>query len=188
MRKSYKSEERQQQILNYIKEYLLEKGYPPAIREICTAVGLKSSSTVHLYLDQLEQNSLIKRNPTKPRAIDILEEKPWEALVEVPLLKNVITNKSLLAKQNIKNVYSLSQSLLKTTAKTFMVKVTDDSLKRAGIFNGDLVIAKEQAAANDGEIVVELVNHNKIAVNKFNSENKASTNVIGKVIGVYRQI
>lgn len=188
MRKSYKAEERQQQILNYIKEYFLEKGYPPAIREICAAVGLKSSSTVHLYLDQLEQKGLIKRNPTKPRAIDILEEKPWETLVEVPLLENVITGKSIWAKQNVKNVYSLSQSLLKTKAETFMVKMTNDSLKMAGIFIGDLIIANKQTAANDGEIVVELVNHKKIAVRRFYSEDKMSADIIGKVIGIYRQI
>lgn len=204
MRKSRSALERQQQIFDYIKDFLFSKGYPPSIREICIAVGLKSSSTVHLYLSQLEKRGLIKRDPTKPRAIDILEQKPWERTVSVPLVGSVAAGKPIWAEENIQDVYSFPQGLLGTQDNTFMLKVQGDSMINVGILDGDFVIVKQQDVADNGQIVVALVNGDSATVKriyrekdciKLKPENdnmepfyEKDVRVLGLVIGVYRQM
>lgn len=204
MRKTQTSSERQKEIFQYIKAFLLEKGYPPSVREIGKAVGLKSSSTVHGYLSRLEENGLIKRDPTKPRAIDILDEKPWGKNVAVPLVGTVTAGTPILAEQNVQEVFSFPQSLIGSADKTFMLKVSGESMIQAGIFDGDYVMVKQQDTARDGEIIVALVDkegatvkriyHEKDCI-RLQPENDAmkpfyekNVNILGKVIGVYRQM
>ena len=204
MRKTQTSSERQKEIFQYIKAFLLEKGYPPSVREIGKAVGLKSSSTVHGYLSRLEENGLIKRDPTKPRAIDILEEKPWEKNIAVPLVGTVTAGMPIFAEQNVQEVFSFPQSLIGSADKTFMLKVSGESMIQAGIFDGDYVMVKQQDTALDGEIIVALVDkegatvkriyHEKDCI-RLQPENDAmkplyekNVNILGKVIGVYRQM
>lgn len=204
MRKTQTSSERQKEIFQYIKAFLLEKGYPPSVREIGKAVGLKSSSTVHGYLSRLEENGLIKRDPTKPRAIDILEEKPWEKNIAVPLVGTVTAGMPIFAEQNVQEVFSFPQSLIGSADKTFMLKVSGESMIQAGIFDGDYVMVKQQDTALDGEIIVALVDkegatvkriyHEKDCI-RLQPENDAmkplyekNVNILGKVIGIYRQM
>jgi SOS regulatory protein LexA len=204
MRKRQGPNERQKSILKFIKEFLMEKGYPPSVREIGTAVGLKSSSTVHGYLAKLEEYGLIKRDPTKPRAIDILEEKPWEKTISIPLVGQVTAGTPILAEENIQDVFSFPQNLLGTQDKTFMLKVQGESMIKAGIFDGDYIMVREQSTANDGDIIVALIDQETATVKRFFREKdcirlqpendtmqpfyETNVNVLGKVIGIYRQM
>ena len=204
MRKTQTSSERQKEIFQYIKSFLLEKGYPPSVREIGKAVGLKSSSTVHGYLSRVEENGMIKRDPTKPRAIDILDEKPWGKNVAVPLVGTVTAGMPIFAEDNVQDVYSFPQNLLGTSDKTFMLKVSGESMINAGIYDGDFVMVRQQDSANDGDIVVALVDKEGATVKRIYREKdcfrlqpendtmkpfyEKDVNVLGKVIGVYRQM
>lgn len=204
MRKSQGPNDRQKNILKFIKAFLMDKGYPPSVREIGQAVGLKSSSTVHGYLAKLEEYGFIKRDPTKPRAIDILEEKPWERTVPVPLVGAVTAGMPILAEENIQDVFSFPQGLLGTQDKTFMLRVQGESMINAGIFNDDYILVREQDTANDGDIVVALIDQENATVKRFFREKNCirlqpendtmqpfyETNVavLGKVIGIYRQM
>ena len=197
------ADERMDQIFKYIKEFLIAKGYPPSVREIGKAVGLKSSSTVHGYLNQLEEAGLIHRDPTKPRAIDLLEDKPWERTVNVPLIGTVTAGTPILAQENIE-VFAFPQSLLGTTSETFMLKVDGDSMIKAGIFDGDYIMVRQQNTANNSDIVVALVNGETATVKRFFKEKnqirlqpendsmepfyEKDVTILGKVIGVYRQM
>ena len=204
MRKSQGPNDRQKNILKFIKAFLMDKGYPPSVREIGQAVGLKSSSTVHGYLAKLEEYGFIKRDPTKPRAIDILEEKPWERTVPVPLVGAVTAGMPILAEENIQDVFSFPQGLLGTQDKTFMLRVQGESMINAGIFNDDYILVREQDTANDGDIVVALIDQENATVKRFFREKnrirlqpendtmepfyEKNVAVLGKVIGVYRQM
>lgn len=137
MRKTRKSSDRQKEIFQFIKAFLLEKGYPPSVREIGEAVGLKSSSTVHGYLSRLEANGMIKRDPTKPRAIDILDERPWRQNVPVPMLMGIHKGAALFSERNIRDVYSFPQDMLGTHKKTYLLHMPDDGLQEAGIAEGE---------------------------------------------------
>ena len=204
MKRNQHTSERQQEIFRYIKKFLLEKGYPPSVREIGTAVGLKSSSTVHGYLSKLENNGLIKRDPSKPRAIDILDEKPWEKNTPVPLIGTVTAGVPILAEENIEEIFSFPQGLIGTQDKTFMLRVHGNSMINAGIYHGDFIMVKQQESAEDGDIVVALVNGETSTVKRFfreedcirlQPENDAMSPfyeedvaILGKVIGIYRQL
>ncbi len=198
------SDERQKEIFAYIKEFLMEKGYPPSVREIGKAVGLKSSSTVHGYLNRLEEAGLIKRDPTKPRAIDILDEKPWDRTVPVPLVGSVTAGVPILAEENIEEVYTFPMGLLGTEDKTFMLKVQGESMINAGIYDGDFIMVRQQDTAMDNDIVVALVNEESATVKRFFKEKdcirlqpendtmdpfyEKNVSILGKVIGIYRQM
>lgn len=204
MRKSQVPNERQKSILKFLKDFLMEKGYPPSVREIGKAVGLKSSSTVHGYLAKLEEHGYIKRDPTKPRAIDLLEEKPWERTVPVPLVGNVTAGMPILAEENIQDIFAFPQGLLGTQDKTFMLRVQGESMINAGIFDGDYILVREQATALDGDIVVALIDHESATVKRFFKEPtrirlqpendtmqpfyETAVTILGKVIGIYRQM
>ena len=204
MRRNRGSEERQKNIFDFIKEFLMEKGYPPSVREIGKAVGLKSSSTVHGYLARLEEAGLIKRDPTKPRAIDILDEKPWDKTVKIPLVGAVTAGVPILAEENIEDVFSFPQALIGTRDDAFMLRVQGESMINAGIFDGDYILVRQQDTANDNDIVVALVNDNTATVKRFFREKdcirlqpendtmepfyEKNVAVLGKVIGVYRQM
>ncbi|WP_415941793.1 transcriptional repressor LexA [Mitsuokella multacida] len=157
MRKTRKSSDRQKEIFQFIKAFLLEKGYPPSVREIGEAVGLKSSSTVHGYLSRLsrlEANGMIKRDPTKPRAIDILDERPWRQNVPVPMLMGIHKGAALFSERNIRDVYSFPQDMLGTHKKTYLLHMPDDGLQEAGIAEGDVLFITPQEFANDFDLVV----------------------------------
>ena len=154
MRKTRKSSDRQKEIFQFIKAFLLEKGYPPSVREIGEAVGLKSSSTVHGYLSRLEANGMIKRDPTKPRAIDILDERPWRQNVPVPMLMGIHKGAALFSERNIRDVYSFPQDMLGTHKKTYLLHMPDDGLQEAGIAEGDILFITPQEFANDFDLVV----------------------------------
>lgn len=145
----------------------MEKGYPPSVREIGKAVGLKSSSTVHGYLAKLEEAGFIKRDPTKPRAIDILEEKPcgirpyrfhWLALLP-PVFR--------FWQRKISGCFSFPQGLLGTSETSFMLRVQGESMINAGIYDGDYILVRQQSTARDNDIIVALVNEDTATVKRF---------------------
>lgn len=196
---------RQKQILSYIKETLRAKGYPPSVREIGEAVGLSSSSTVHSHLAKLEELGYVRRDPTKPRAIDVLDETPWrqKAMTPVPLVGRVTAGQPILAVENIEETYPLPTELVGNDS-VFMLAVQGDSMINAGILDGDYVLVRDQDTARNGEIVVALVDGEEATVKRFFKEkdhirlqpendylepiNSRNVAILGKVIGVFRRI
>ena len=150
---------KQREILEYIKQEILNKGYPPAVREICKAVHLKSTSSVHSHLETLEKNGYIRRDPTKPRAIEIIDDNfnlTRREVVNVPIIGQVAAGQPLLAVENIENYFPIPTEFM-PNAETFMLKVKGDSMINAGIFNGDKILVQKQSDAQNGDIVVALV-------------------------------
>lgn len=194
---------KQQEILEYIKETILNKGYPPAVREICEAVHLKSTSSVHSHLETLEEKGYIRKNPAKPRTIEIIDDcfnLTRREVVNVPLIGTVAAGVPLLAEENIENYYPIPVELL-PNAETFMLNVKGNSMINAGIFDGDQLIVERCSTAYDGEIVVALVD-DSATVKRFYKENGYyrlqpendemdpiivdHIKIIGKVIGLFR--
>ena len=162
---------KQQEILEYIKETILKKGYPPAVREICEAVHLKSTSSVHSHLETLEEKGYIRRDPTKPRTIEIIDDcfnLTRREVVNVPLVGTVAAGVPLLAEENIENYYPIPVELL-PNAETFMLNVKGNSMINAGIYDGDQLIVERCSTAYDGEIVVALVD-DSATVKRFYKE------------------
>lgn len=196
---------RQRQILAYIKDTLRAKGYPPSVREIGEAVGLSSSSTVHTHLEKLEEMGLIRRDPTKPRAIEVLDEAPWrqKSLTPVPLVGRVTAGQPILAVENIEETYPLPTELV-GDENVFMLTVQGESMINAGIFNGDFVLVREQATARNGDIVVALIDSEEATVKRFFKEKDIirlqpendnmdpiyarDVSILGKVVGVFRRL
>ena len=150
---------KQREILEYIKQEILNKGYPPAVREICEAVHLKSTSSVHSHLETLEKNGYIRRDPTKPRAIEIIDDNfnlTRREVVNVPIIGQVAAGQPLLAVENIENYFPIPTEFM-PNAETFMLKVKGDSMINAGIFNGDKILVQKHSDAQNGDIVVALV-------------------------------
>ena len=150
---------KQREILEYIKQEILNKGYPPAVREICEAVHLKSTSSVHSHLETIEKNGYIRRDPTKPRAIEIIDDNfnlTRREVVNVPIIGQVAAGQPLLAVENIENYFPIPTEFM-PNAETFMLKVKGDSMINAGIFNGDKILVQKQSDAQNGDIVVALV-------------------------------
>jgi len=163
---------KQQEILEYIKEMILKKGYPPSVREICEAVHLKSTSSVHSHLETLERNNYIRRDPTKPRTIEIIDDcfnLTRRELVNVPMIGTVAAGQPILAEQNIENYFPIPVDLL-PNERTFMLRVKGESMINAGIFDGDQIIIKQQDSADNGEIVVALI-EDSATVKRFFKEN-----------------
>lgn len=194
---------KQEEILNYIKNEILERGFPPAVREICQAVGLKSTSSVHSHLESLERNGYIRRDPTKPRAIEILDDSfnlLRTEMVNVPVVGTVAAGQPILAEQNIDSYYPIPAEYM-PNEKTFILKVKGDSMINAGIMNGDRVVVKQQSTASNGDIVVALV-EDSATVKTFYKENGhyrlqpendsmdpiivEDCQILGKVFGVFR--
>ena len=194
---------KQQEILEYIKETILKKGYPPSVREICEAVQLKSTSSVHSHLETLEENGYIRRDPTKPRTIEILDDSfnlTRREMVNVPMLGSVAAGQPILAQENIENYFPIPAELL-PNQQTFMLRVKGDSMINAGIFNGHQIILAQQETAQNGDIVVALLDDSATVKRFFREEghirlqpeNDAmepilaeSVQVLGKVIGLMR--
>jgi repressor LexA len=197
---------RQMQILNYIRREVKAKDYPPSVREIGEAVGLSSSSTVHAHLAKLESKGFIRRDPTKPRAIELLEEDfPLSFIpdvVSVPIVGHVTAGEPILAEQNITDHFPLPKAMVHSDT-VFLLKVRGDSMINAGIMDGDHVIVRQQQTAYNGEIVVAML-EGEATVKRFFKEKdhirlqpendfyeplrSPEVSVVGKVIGVFRQI
>ncbi len=194
---------KQQEILEYIKDTILKKGYPPAVREICEAVHLKSTSSVHSHLETLEDKGYIRRDPTKPRTIEIIDDcfnLTRREVVNVPVLGTVAAGQPLYAEENIENYYPIPAELL-PNAETFMLKIKGNSMINAGILEGDQIIVEQCHTAHNGEIVVALVD-DSATVKRFFKENGRyrlqpendsmepiivdQINILGKVIGLFR--
>lgn len=195
---------RENDILTFIKEEIVRKGYPPSVREIGLAVGLKSSSTVHGYLNNLEEKGYIRRDPSKPRTIEILDDSVpsnKKEMVNIPLVGRITAGNPILAQEEIEDVFPLPFDLVGAD-DTFMLNVTGDSMVGAGILEGDKLIVKKQNYASNGEIVVALledeatvktfykeVGHIRLQPENEYMEPIITDNVIilGKVIGLIRQ-
>ncbi len=194
---------KQQEILEYIKETILKKGYPPAVREICEAVHLKSTSSVHSHLETLEENGYIRRDPTKPRTIEILDDcfnLTRREVVNVPLIGSIAAGQPFLAQENIENYFPIPAEILPNT-ETFMLRVKGESMINAGIFDGDQIIVSSQSNAENGDIVVALLD-DSATVKRFYKEGDhyrlqpendfmepiicSSVQILGKVIGLLR--
>jgi len=195
---------RQLQILNYIKTSLKTKGYPPSVREICKAVGLNSTSTVHSHLNSLEKKGYIKRDPSKPRAIEVIDNNFLNAskMVNVPVVGKVTAGEPILAVENIETIFPLPMELVEHE-DVFMLLVRGDSMIEAGIFENDYVLVKKQNSAQNGDIVVALI-EDEATIKRFYKEKEyirlqpenpiydpiyvKSVTILGKVIGVFRKL
>ena len=203
-KKNKTSAERQDQIYEYLKQFQRDHGYPPSVREIGAAVGLKSASTVHGYLRCLEERGLIARQPDKRRALDIIGERPRHDMVSVPLVGTVAAGVPILAEENLEDVYELPKSLIHSSDDVFMLRVHGDSMVNIGIYEDDYIIVRQQSDANNGDIVVALVNDDTATVKRYFLESdyvrlqpendsmepfyERNVRILGKVIGVYRQM
>ena len=190
----------QQRILDYIKSEIELKGYPPSVREICQAVGLKSTSTVHAHLNHLEEQGLIRRDSTKPRALEVLDGSHQRGR-SVPLVGRVTAGLPILAVENIEDHLVLPQSLLGQD-DCFCLRVQGESMIEAGIYDGDIVVIRQQDSADNGEIVVALVEDEATLKRIFyedghvrlQPENSAmapifadDAAVLGKLVALFRQ-
>ena len=176
-----KISDKQRQILEYIKSEILAKGYPPAVRDICQAVDLKSTSSVHAHLETLEKNGYIRRDPTKPRAIEILDEDfnlGRREVTNIPLVGAVAAGQPILAQQNIENYFPVPVEMA-PNAQCFALQVKGDSMIGIGINDGDYVFVKETASANNGDLVVALVD-DSATVKTFYKEKGSHQTAAGK--------
>ncbi|MFR2712247.1 MAG: transcriptional repressor LexA, partial [Frisingicoccus sp.] len=147
--------EKQQQILDYIKSEILQKGYPPSVREICIAVHLKSTSSVHAHLSSLEEKGYIRRDPTKPRTIEVIDDAfalTRREMTNVPIIGTITAGEPILAQENIEDYFPIPVEYL-PNAVVFMLKVRGDSMINAGIYNGDTVIVEQRTTAKNGDMV-----------------------------------
>ena len=194
---------KQKEILEYIKSQILERGFPPAVRDICEAVHLKSTSSVHSHLETLEKNGYIRRDPTKPRAIEILDDSfnfMRREMVNVPIIGRVAAGEPILAEQNIENYFPIPMEYMPNN-QTFILKVKGESMINAGILDGDFVIVEQRSTARNGEMIVALI-EDGATVKTFYKEDGyirlqpendtmdpiivTDVQIIGKVIGTFR--
>jgi len=202
-----KLSKRQQEILDFIKKEVQTKGYPPSVREIGEAVGLASSSTVHGHLARLESKGFIRRDPTKPRAIEILAGDSTQVMnpskvVNVPVIGKVTAGQPITAIENVEEYFPLPERLVSPDDQVFILEIMGDSMIEAGILDGDYVIVRQQQTANNGDIVVAMTDEHEATVKRFFKEKNSvrlqpensnmepiilrNVTILGKVIGVYR--
>lgn len=198
---SEKRENRRLEIYNFIKSYVEAKGYPPSVREICAAVGLKSTSTVHMHLENLESKGLIKRDSTKPRTIEIMENSPKKEMINVPIIGTIAAGTPILAVENIEDTFPIPIDYIKNKKQLFMLRIHGDSMIDAGILDGDFAIMEKSNSAENGEIVGALI-ENEATLKRFfkedgyvrlQPENRTmkpiivqNCTIIGKLAGIYR--
>ena len=194
---------KQKEILEYLKSQIVSKGYPPAVREICEAVKLKSTSSVHSHLETLEKNGYIRRDPSKPRAIEIIDDifnLSRREMVNVPIVGTITAGQPILAVENVEGYFPIPSEYM-PNEETFMLKVKGESMINAGIFDGDKILVQKQSSASNGEIVVALID-DSVTVKTFYKENGhyrlqpqndtmdpiivPELNILGKVIGLFR--
>lgn len=196
---------KQQEILEYIKQQILERGFPPSVRDICEAVRLKSTSSVHSHLETLEKNGYIRRDPTKPRAIEILDDSFQMLRTEmtsIPVVGHVAAGQPILAQENIESYFPIPVDMV-PNSETFALKVKGDSMINAGVLNGDIIFVEKCASAANGEMVVALV-EDSATVKTFYKENGhyrlqpendmmepiivEQVEILGKVFAVFRNL
>ena len=196
--------EKQQEILDFIKNEILNRGFPPSVRDICEAVHLKSTSSVHAHLETLERNGYIHRDPTKPRAIEIIDDAfnlVRREVVNVPIVGRVAAGEPILAVQNIENYFPIPAEYM-PNAETYMLTVHGDSMVNAGILDGDQVLVEKRSYASNGDMVVAMI-EDSVTVKTYYRENgyyrlqpendymdpiivRGELTILGKVIGVFR--
>jgi len=207
-----KMNEKQQRILDFLIEQINENGYPPSVREICQAVGFKSTSTVHGYLEKLQKEGFIEKDPSKPRALKVIDDNRIKKnetllsereLVEVPIVGKVTAGQPILAVENIEDTFPLPLSFVQNSS-VFMLRVEGDSMADAGILSNDYILVKQQNTANNGDVVVALIG-DESTVKTFYKEKghvrlqpqnayyqpiivKDNISILGKVIGVFRKM
>ncbi|WWU63354.1 transcriptional repressor LexA [Clostridium baratii] len=194
--------DKQSQIYEFLKNFTENKGYPPSVREICEAVSLKSTSTVHGHLKRLEKKGLIKRDPTKPRALEIVElSQPKREMINIPIIGDITAGTPILATENIQDTFTLPIDYIKHNKELFMLKVYGNSMINAGIHENDLAIIERCQTANNGDIVVALIDESA-TIKRFFKENdyirlqpeNDSMNpiiiddckILGKLVGIFR--
>ena len=201
---NFKLSTKQSEILEFIKEEILKKGYPPTVRDICAAVNLKSTSSVHSHPETLEKNGFIRRDPTKPRAIEILDEDFYNTrcdVASVPVVGRVAAGEPILAVENVDTYFPLPTDML-SNRETFMLVVKGESMINMGIFDGDYIVVEQTNVANNGDVVVALVD-DSATVKRFFKENGHyrlqpendymepiivdHVDILGKVTGLYRK-
>ncbi len=194
---------KQREILEYIKNEILKKGYPPTVREICETVHLKSTSSVHSHLESLEKNGYIRRDPTKPRAIEICDDSfqmVRTEMVSIPIVGNVAAGQPILAEENIEEYFPVPADVV-PKGESFILNVRGDSMINAGILNGDRLFVNMCSTAQNGDIVVALVD-DSATVKRFYKENGHirlqpendtmepiivdDCQIMGKVFGIFR--
>ncbi|WP_027623496.1 transcriptional repressor LexA [Clostridium lundense] len=196
-------QDKQMEIYEYIKEQIRTKGYPPSVREICAAVGLKSTSTVHGHLQRLEKKGFIKRDPTKPRAIELVDSTVYKKeMINIPVIGTVTAGSPVLAVENIEDTFALPVDFVKSNNELFILKIHGESMIDAGIMDEDLAIIEQTSSAENGDIVVALL-ENEATIKRFyrendyirlQPENKAmepiivkDCKIIGKLVALYRK-
>lgn len=206
-----KNSDKQKQILDFVNRQVQEKGYPPSVREICKAVGFKSTSTVHSYLTILEEKGLIVKEPTKTRALKVVDKnkKSLEGYISkqeienVPIVGKVTAGQPILAVENIEDTFPVPIEYLENST-TFILRIKGNSMINKGIFDGDLVIVKQQSTAKNGDIVVALID-DEATVKTFYKEKdhfrlqpenddyepiivKDNLSILGKVVALFRKL
>jgi SOS regulatory protein LexA len=194
---------KQEEILTYIKSQILEKGYPPAVREICAAVNLKSTSSVHSHLETLEKNGYIRRDPTKPRAIEIVDDEfnlTRREMRNIPVIGQVAAGQPIFAEQNISGYFPLLSETL-PSGNLFMLDVRGDSMINVGIYDGDRIIVQQTPEAKNGDIVVALVEDSATVKTYYKEKGRYRLQpendsmdpiyvndvvILGKVVGLFR--
>ena len=198
-----KISDKQREILDYVKTEILNKGYPPTVRDICEAVKLKSTSSVHSHLETLEKNGYIRRDPTKPRAIEIVDDNfnlTRREVVNVPMIGRVAAGQPILAVENIESYFPIPAEFM-PNAESFMLRVQGESMINAGIFDGDNILVEKCDTAHNGEMVVALVDDSATVKTFYKEEDHIrlqpendfmdpiivpDCKILGKVFGVFR--
>lgn len=196
---------KQSEILEYIKQQIIEKGYPPAVREICSAVGLKSTSSVHSHLETLEKNGYIRRDPTKPRAIEIVDDEfnlVRREMRNIPIIGHVAAGQPIFAEQNISGYFPMISDEL-PGGTLFMLDVRGESMINVGIYDGDKIIVQQTDVARNGDIVVALVDDSATVKTYYKEDGRYRLQpendsmdpiyvdevvILGKVVGLYRRM
>ena len=194
---------KQSEILEYIKSQILNKGYPPSVRDICEAVQLKSTSSVHSHLETLEKNGYIRRDPTKPRAIEIIDDNfnlVRREVVNVPIIGKVAAGQPLLAVENVDSYFPIPMEFM-PNEQCFMLKVVGESMINAGIFDGDTILVEQRQTASNGDMIVALVDDSATVKTFYKEEGHIrlqpendtmdpiivpDCQILGKVFGVFR--
>lgn len=196
------SKDKQTEIYEFLKTYTESKGYPPSVREICEAVSLKSTSTVHGHLKRLEKKGLIKRDPSKPRALEIAElATPKTEMINIPIVGKITAGLPILATENVEDTFSLPLNFIKHDNELFMLRVSGESMIKAGINDHDLAIIERCNDASNGEIVVALIDDSATIKTfykekdhiRLQPENDTmepiivdNCSILGKLVGIYR--
>lgn len=199
---------RQEEILNYIKKYIVAHGYPPTVREIGASVGVSSPATIHTHLNNLESKGFIRKEETKNRAIELLVDNEYEVKqetsVEVPLLGKITAGSPIEAIEKPDEFFSLPAYLIPKNKEVFTLLVNGESMINAGILDGDIVIVEKSNVARNGEIVVAMTEENEVTLKTFYKESNYfrlqpendtmdpiilnNVSILGKAIGLYRKI